>query len=309
VHDTGPGMTEEDLARIFEPFTRGSSASTGTTGAGLGLTIAKMLTDLMGGELTATSVLGQGSVFKVRLFLPALHLPTNDKAQATWTPEFKKPPGYAGGRRHILVVDNEEADRDLLFNLLEPLGFVVRTAANGHDALDLLASGYKPDAILLDLAMPGIDGWETLRRIRALGIVDTPAAIVSANAFDRGLENNVGIKPEDFIVKPVRHSELLSWLERQLELVWVHTAPTTMERPPKYKPLSFVLPPEKELLALEELLRLGYFRGIMNALDAIASQHPACQAFTEHMSSLARQYQFETMLKQLHTLPHEPPRP
>ena len=309
VHDTGPGMTAEELSRIFEPFTRGSSASTGTTGAGLGLTIAKMLTDLMGGELTASSVVGQGSVFKVRLFLPALHLPAQDKVQTSLTQEFKKPHGYAGGRRHILVVDNEEADRELLFNLLQLLGFVVRTAASGHDALDLLASGYMPDAILLDLAMPGIDGWETLRRIRALGIANTPAAIVSANAFDRGLENDVGIKPEDFIVKPVRHSELLGWLERQLELVWQHTAPPAMQQATHNKPLSFVLPPKEEILALEELLRLGYFRGIMNALEAIASQHPACQAFTEHMSSLARQYQFETMLKQLHTLPHEPPRP
>ena len=309
VHDTGPGMTAEELSRIFEPFTRGSSASTGTTGAGLGLTIAKMLTDLMGGELTASSTVGQGSVFKVRLFLPALHLPAQDKAQTSLTQEFKKPHGYAGGRRHILVVDNEEADRELLFNLLQPLGFVVRTAASGHDALDLLASGYMPDAILLDLAMPGIDGWETLRRIRALGIVATPAAIVSANAFDRGLENDVGIKPEDFIVKPVRHSELLGWLERQLELVWQHTAPPAMQQAPQNKPLSLVFPPKEEILALEELLRLGYFRGIMNALEAIESKHPACQAFTEHMSSLARQYQFETMLKQLHTLPHEPPRP
>ena len=61
-------------------------------------------------------------------------------------------------------MDNEEADRELLVHLLEPLGFELRTAASGHDALDLLAAGLAPDAILMDLAMPGIDGWETIRR-------------------------------------------------------------------------------------------------------------------------------------------------
>ena len=67
------------------------------------------------------------------------------------------------------MVDNEEADRDLLVELLNPLGFELRTAASGHDCLDLLAAGLRPSVIFMDLAMPGIDGWETLRRIRAGG--------------------------------------------------------------------------------------------------------------------------------------------
>jgi CheY-like chemotaxis protein len=76
--------------------------------------------------------------------------------------------GYEGPRRRILVVDNEEADRELLVHVLEPLGFELRTAASGHDALDLLAAGHRPDVMLMDLAMPGIDGWETIRRLRQL---------------------------------------------------------------------------------------------------------------------------------------------
>ena len=79
--------------------------------------------------------------------------------------------------------------------------------------------------MLVDLAMPGIDGWETIRRLRALPQVNAKVAIVSANAFDKGLDNDAGIRAEDFILKPVRHSDLLDWLERQLGLTWLDSEP------------------------------------------------------------------------------------
>jgi signal transduction histidine kinase/CheY-like chemotaxis protein/purine-cytosine permease-like protein len=308
IHDTGPGMAQLELDRIFEPFTRGSSAPGGglgtshTTGSGLGLTIAKMLTDLMGGELTAISAVGQGSVFQVRLFLPELHWPAGGAAGPSGAPFPRLHHAYAGARRKILVVDNEEVDRDLLVNLLQPLGFEMRVAASGHDCLDLLAAGLQPDVVLLDLAMPGIDGWETLRRLRALGAHQPQVAIVSANAFDRGLDNGLddrsGIAPEDFIVKPVRHSELLDWLERKLKLVWLEAAPVAARavEPPS---APQALPPRADLMALQELVRLGYYRGITNKLDALAAAQPEASAFTTTMAAMARQYRFETMLAQL----------
>ncbi|MDH4451197.1 MAG: ATP-binding protein [Rhodoferax sp.] len=307
VHDTGPGMASAELDRIFEPFTRGSTAASGAAvasgGSGLGLTIAKMLTDLMGGELSATSALGQGSVFKVRLFLPELHMPSATTYPGA--PHSTPRVAYAGARRKVLVVDNEEADRDLLVSLLQPLGFEVRTAASGHDCLDLLAADLQPDVVLLDLAMPGIDGWETLRRIRgnpALGGLGLQVAIVSANAFDRGLDNGLGLPPEDFIVKPVRHSELLDWLERRLELVWVdpptRPAPADAVRPGQRVGTSAALP-ASACRALLDVARLGYYRGVLNQLQQLRAQHPACAEFIAQQEALARQYQFETMAEQL----------
>ncbi len=300
VHDTGPGMTTQELQLIFEPFTRGDAAATssmgGTTsgGSGLGLTIAKMLTDLMGGELTSSSVVGQGSVFQVRLFLPELHLPaaTNRRPRSLADASAKLRKGYAGTRRKILLVDNEEPDRELLKQVLEPMGFEVRMAANGHDCLDLMASGLQPDVVLLDLAMPGFDGWETLRRIRGMPGLQPQVAIVSANAFDRGLENGLGLPPEDFIVKPVRHSELFDWLERKLGLVWLESvtpgAVATVA-------VAVVVPPHAEVLALNALVRLGFYRGIVNRLDALEVSYPECVEFVNQHRALARQYQFETM--------------
>jgi signal transduction histidine kinase len=114
VGDTGPGMGKARLEQIFEPFARGTTvgqSARGTPGAGLGLTIAKMLTDLMGGEMTVASTPGEGSVFRVRLFLPEVHgMATTTSAGAG--PAWRQPRGYEGQRRKLLVVDNEEPDRE-----------------------------------------------------------------------------------------------------------------------------------------------------------------------------------------------------
>ncbi len=293
VQDTGPGMSAQELAQVFEPFARGNSASHSAPGAGLGLTIAKMLTDLMGGELCASSTPGAGSVFKVRLFLPEVHaavLPAQPTAVARR--------GYQGPRRRILVVDNEEADRELLVALLEPLGFELRTAASGHDALDLLAAGLQPDAVLVDLAMPGIDGWETIRRLRRMAHLNAKVAVVSANAFDKGLENDAGIRPEDFILKPVRHSELLDWLERQLGLRWLQE-PAAAAAAPRPDPAGWDWPRAELLAPLRQAVQLGYYRGILNQLDAIDLAQPQCAGFTAAMRELARQFQFEAISRAL----------
>jgi CheY-like chemotaxis protein len=290
VEDTGPGLSAGELSEIFEPFARGNSASHSAPGAGLGLTIAKMLTDLMGGELSATSRPGAGSVFRVRLFLPEVH------AAVAREPAAKVRRGYEGTRRKILVVDNEEADRELLVAVLEPLGFELRTAASGHDALDLVAAGLQPDAILMDLAMPGIDGWETIRRLQRMEQLQAKIAIVSANAFDKGLDNDVGVRPEDFILKPVRHPELLDWLERQLKVQWLQEpAPAA----PPAASTVWVWPRAELLAPLQQAVQLGYYRGILNQLEAIDAAQPEAAAFTAAMRDLARQFQFEAIGREL----------
>ena len=299
IADTGPGLTAQQIEQIFEPFARGTLAGSTASGAGLGLTIAKMLTDLMGGELSVASRPGEGSTFRVRLFLPRLRDAASRQAVAT-QPRL----GFEGDPRRLLVVDNEEADRELLVQLLQPLGFQLRTAASGHDCLDLLASGYRPHAILMDLAMPGIDGWETIRRLRVLdGMASVPIAMVSANAFDQGLENDVGIAPEDFVLKPVRHSELLDWLGARLSLSW--SAQPAPSAPPPAPTGPRVMPSRQQLEALREVVVLGYYRGIMNQLEILQKAEPQCAAFVTEMQGLARQFQFETMARILQPGDHE----
>src|SRR5207253_1258501 len=129
------------------------------------------------------------------------------QARAQAAPAFA-PAGYLGRRRRILVVDNERNDRELLVSILAPLGFETMQAETGAECLAVQAA-FAPDLILMDLAMPVMDGWEASRILRRERRCEAPILIVSANAYDKGLENPAGIAPEDFIVKPVNVGELL----------------------------------------------------------------------------------------------------
>jgi signal transduction histidine kinase/CheY-like chemotaxis protein/purine-cytosine permease-like protein len=303
IEDSGPGMDAEELERVFEPFVRGSAAGGAATGGtGLGLTIAKMLTELMGGEMTVRSTPAQGTRFLIRLFLPDV-----SGAGAREVPRAMRT-GYLGARRRILVVDNEQDDRSLLLSLLQPLGFELREAASGGDCLALMRDeGERFDAILMDLAMPGLDGWQTLKRIRAAGLSDARVAIVSAGAFDKTADDTVGITPADLIAKPVRVAELLDWLGRSLGLQWM-TAPPAVQVPVSSPPMldAHRQPPPEDLRALQELVGLGYYRGICQKLDEIEHAHTSCSAFAARMRALACEFRFDAMSAALSEALNEP---
>ncbi len=286
IRDSGPGIPAADLDRIFEPFVRGSTVQAG--GSGVGLTIARMLTDLMGGEMQVSSTPGEGTLFRIRLFLPQVH-----SAQAARELPKLNRIGYIGVRQRILVVDNEKVDREMLQSVLEPLGFVVEQAASGYEALKVIPR-FAPRLVFMDLGMPGIDGWETIRRIRQKGLTDASIAILSANAFDKGLDNDAGVAAADFIVKPLRVNELLDWIGCKLELEWVTAdSPTAPPAPPAPPPL--VAPPEAHLAVLDELIGLGYLRGILAKLAEIEKIDPQHGEFVRVLRDLARQFQFDAM--------------
>jgi signal transduction histidine kinase/CheY-like chemotaxis protein/purine-cytosine permease-like protein len=289
IEDSGPGIAEAELARVFEPFERGAAAAGASgSGTGLGLTIAKMLSELMGGELTVASEPGRGTRFELRLFLPSLHAGAiaQQRRRAARI-------GYEGPPRRVLVVDNEEADRELLRAILEPLGFEVRLAADGAEALALLAD-WPAEALLLDLAMPGLDGWQTLADIREQQLSEAPVAIVSANAFERGLGNaGHGLDEQDFILKPVRVDELLDWLGRRLSLDW------RLREEQRPGPAAVVeaarLPAREQLLRLQRQLQLGHVKAIHGELDLMLDAEGASSDFVAELRTLAREFQLQAM--------------
>ena len=278
IEDSGIGIDDADINRIFLPFERGSNTLSGPeNGTGLGLTIAKMLTEVMGGTLTVDSQPGRGSLFRIQLFLPEVHNPKPVMALPTLPVG-----GYAGDIRRVLVVDNEPVDRELLVRLLEPLGFVVEEAASGIEALRAVSS-FAPHLILLDLGMPVLDGWETARLLRTNRMSDAPIIVVSANAFDKGRDNEAGILREDFLVKPVNVLALLERIRQVLDLSWIdtpgrHSAPAAA---PALRAAALATPPPGDVLRrLHELGNLGYVRGILDQLNEIEKLDPAYLSFT-----------------------------
>ncbi len=285
IEDNGPGMSADELARVFEPFERGSGAAR-AGGTGLGLTIARSLTELMGGEMKVSSQPGQGTRFELLFFLP--------RCEPGRVREQRVRQRLVGPARRLLVVDNEEADRELMQRLLEPLGFELRLAGGGEEALRVLQD-FDAEALLLDLNMPGMDGWQTLAAIRERGLSKAPAVIISANAFDRDTSAH------DFILKPLRLDELLDWLEAHLRLNW------EAQRPEAAAETQPDAPSRERLLALQRQLSLGHVKGIREALDAMAGEAPA---LTAQLRGLAREFQMQALGHQvaqaLQDLAHEP---
>jgi len=154
----------------------------------------------------------------------------------------------------------------------------------------------------MDLAMPGIDGWETIRALRRQGLSSAPVAVVSANAFDQGQDNDCGISAADFITKPVRFDELLDWLGARLKLQWLAQAPAAaaLQAPaPSVEPALAAdgpLPPRAQLQALQDVLGLGYPRGVQRVLDDIDKRHPECAAFAAKLRALAQGFEFDRMV-------------
>ncbi|MCB1954850.1 MAG: response regulator [Rhodocyclaceae bacterium] len=292
IEDTGPGISPDDLERIFEPFARGSSAEQ-AGGAGLGLTISRMFTDVMGGQLSVDSEPGRGSLFRVRLYLPQLRaegvVAKTHRARRT---------GYAGERRRILIVDNERYDREFLITVLEPLGFILEQAGSGQECLRMLPE-FAPDLVFMDLAMPGMDGWETIRRIREHRLTTAHIAVISANAFDKGLEHESSVPPEDFILKPVRVEELLDWIGRRLALTWIEADGA---HPPAIGADSggpLRLPPADVLEPLRQAVEMGYMKGVQGRLDALAALGEDYAAFVSVARRHADAFQLDALQRLL----------
>jgi signal transduction histidine kinase len=177
VVDTGIGISAEEQTRIFHAFEQGSVARQLGEGVGLGLHISALLVRMMGGEISVDSTPGQGSCFSFTLALALVEMRAQSVEQAPII-------GYLGTRRHLLIVDDKSDNRTVLHAFLDILGFEVSEASNGLDAIQQVQA-HTPDLVLMDLMMPGIDGFETTRRLHALpGLTDLPVVAVSASVHE-----------------------------------------------------------------------------------------------------------------------------
>ena len=229
IRDTGLGIRPDDLQRIFEPFERGSiPAARSQPGTGLGLTIAGLLAQVMGGEITVESEVGRGTRFRVRLMLSSVNRPAPAPAAPPVPAPSAPPRRYAGRQRRVLVVDDDPAHRTLMRDILEPLGIAVAEATDGPACLALLDTAAAPDLVLLDIAMPGLSGWTVAERLRAR----TPGmriAMMSANVHEISPTRGIDARHDAIIAKPFDLRDFLDQVTRLLGLDWVEGTPAAPE--------------------------------------------------------------------------------
>jgi CheY-like chemotaxis protein len=280
IEDTGIGIAESDIERIFLPFERSSTANLREDiGTGLGLTISNMLTHVMGGTLSVKSEVGRGSTFLLKMYLSEVHTP---RPRLKWADQMS---GYTGMRKRILIVDDQAQQRQILKDMLTPLGFDIIEADSGANCLSEITRSV-PDLLLLDISMPGMDGWTVCNTIRDLGYDKLPIVIVSANAFDTAA-GRAGFPCHDsFVVKPVSLIDLLSAIKQHLSIDWIPNMPPA----PVIEKTITAVPAAAELNSLLELGAIGYIKGIQQKLDALEQDNPDYAPFADVLRALLKQF-------------------
>jgi signal transduction histidine kinase/ActR/RegA family two-component response regulator len=210
VRDSGIGMTPEQCARVFESFTQAdASIASKYGGTGLGLTITRKFCELMGGTVAVESEVGKGTTFTVRL--PSEVPEPKSASQAAPAAAVPKPAGTARKQPTALVIDDDPVVRDLMQTFLGKEGYRVLAAANGEEGLRL-AKELHPDAITLDVIMPGLDGWSVLSSLKAdPDLADTPVVLLTITDNKR---MGYALGASAYLTKPIERDRLLAALEK-----------------------------------------------------------------------------------------------
>jgi PAS domain S-box-containing protein len=254
VSDTGPGIAADEIETLFEAFGQTQTGRQVQEGTGLGLTISRKFVQLMGGELAVHSDVGHGTTF-------ALTIPVRivTAADVTTPPSTRRVIALEPGQPHyrVLVVDDKPDNRCLIVKLLVPLGFDIREAANGQEALELWKE-FEPHLIWMDMRMPVMDGYEATKRIReaeeqkldtGYSILDTgikhlatsnqhpassiqhpassiqyrtPIIALTASSFEDDRTTILSIGCDDYICKPFQETEIFEIMHKHLGIRYVY---------------------------------------------------------------------------------------
>jgi len=232
VEDTGPGIATEDLELIFEAFAQAKGGRQFMQGTGLGLAISRQFARLMGGDIRAQSVLGQGATFTCSVQMTVAE--TVDVLPSTQV--TKRVIGLEPGqpKYRILIVEDVLENRQLMVKLLESVGFEVCAAENGLTAVDI-CKAWQPHLIWMDIQMPVMNGYEATKQIRAHTQSKVLAIIaLTASAFEEDRQGILQVGCDDFVAKPFEENVLFDKMAQYLGVRYVY-AENYQQNPPKSK--------------------------------------------------------------------------
>lgn len=301
IADTGSGIAQEEMNQLFEPFSQTETGRKSQQGTGLGLPISRKFVQLMGGDIHVSSTVGVGTVFSFEIQIV--------ESNKTPEPPDQTPRQVIGldcdqERYRILVVDDAVNNRRFLVTLLSEIGFEVREAENGQEAIALWSS-WDPDMICMDMRMPVLDGYQATQQIKAsLKGQETVIIALTASAFEEERQGILACGCDDFLHKPFREEVLLDKISTHLGVSYRYapknppctpelSSRTNLLNRDEIKQYLFQMPPEF-VTNLYQFASQGYDEGIFEILECI----PAENSLLAHtLRELTKNFDFEMIIE------------
>ncbi|MFN4279705.1 ATP-binding protein [Thermosynechococcus sp.] len=301
VSDTGIGMTPEELKMLFQPFVQTDSSKKVSEGTGLGLAISRQFVQLMGGDIQVRSTKGQGSHFYFEINI-GLGDPQALQEEKTQTVVGLRSPT---AEVRILVVDDIDENRQLLTQLLEPVGFRCQEACNGQEAVEIWRT-WQPHAILMDIRMPVMDGKTATRQIkkemgdrlrRGERIFPTKILAVTASGFEQDKLELLNLGCDDYIAKPFRPQTIFERLAAQLNLEYAYEdtpPPPNAPRPQVLDPAALMVMPRPWITELQEAAKKLNAKRVR---ELIAEIPPEEAALIAGLQQLVKTFRFDKIVE------------
>ena len=304
VEDTGSGIAQEELDKLFQPFVQTKTGQQLQEGTGLGLTIARSFVQLMGGEITVSSFVGKGSVFKFDIKLSVVGTADIKSPQPTRRVLALEPnqPSY-----RILITDDALENRQLLIKLLSPFGFELWEASNGIEAIEIWEK-YSPHLIFMDMRMPMMDGYEATKqiRLRERNRKDEQAKIqtgqataivaVTAHTLEKERTTAFRVGCDDFIHKPFREADIFDALHKHIGVRFVYAESTAASTETKVE----IVTPEAIATLPRDLvanLRQAIYNLDVELIQSLIAQISELnQPLATALASLAKDFKYRQLL-------------
>ena len=291
ISDSGVGIPEDELERIFKPFERVRRPDMPSVlGTGLGLTITRLLADIMGGDIEVKNNPRGGVTFTVWLALSHVYEPDLSPVKT------RQISGYNGDKKAIMVVDDDPTHRGLIGDLLSPIGFAVVEAHDAESCLKMIER-FSPDMFLIDRLMPGINGPALSHKLRELGF-NNPIIMISANAFEDGVGGDLNPAYDDYIVKPIRLQNILDKIGFHMNIEWQYLDTDVTDahnQCTKNFALSEMPDSESrtEIIRYAEIGHLGALRHIASDMAGNDDIHPE---FVSQLNRYIKEIQFKKII-------------
>jgi len=297
VEDTGAGIAPNEIESLFEAFVQTSTGKASQEGTGLGLPISRQFVELMGGELAVKSKVGRGTIFGFDIQVGIVQegdIKEKQPKRRVIALEPNQP------RYRILIVDDKYNNRRLLIKLLSPLGFEVREAENGQEAIDIWQEweAWAPHLIWMDMRMPIMDGYEATKRIKAHTKGQATAIIaLTASTYEEERAVVLSAGCDDFMRKPFREADIFEMMHKHLGVRYVYEEqerqPTDSEQAEPLSREGLAALPADLLTRLEEAADEGNMLSI-DALISESRQHNA--AVASQLAALAEDFEYDEIL-------------